>query len=233
MIKIAIVDDNNYHIGDVRELLEEFMVGFNYCVDEYNDGTGFLVAIAEERYDIVFMDIVLNKLNGIEIGTIINEKHPGTNIIFISAYPEYFKDVYKVKHAYFLTKDFEKERFADAIKKVLNDIENKYINLHTKSSVVRIDLSEVTYLEGYFKHTVIHMVDNSSQEFSIDLRNVENILPKGRFLRTHQGFIVNMDHIAEYSRQSVTLVGGVSIPVSRSCLNSVREKLAFYIGGVL
>lgn len=59
---------------------------------------------------------------------------PRTNIIFILSYPEYFKDVYKVKHTYFLTKDFEKERFADAMSKVIRNINNNYVNFHNENN---------------------------------------------------------------------------------------------------
>ena len=233
MVRIAILDDNPYHIKDVRELLEEFLTGHCYCIDEYNDEKDFLNSILEKEYDVIFLDIVLNEKDGIEVGTIINDKFPRTNIIFISAYPEYFKDVYKVKHTYFLTKDFEKERFADAMSKVIRNINNNYVNFHTKKAVVRIPLNEVVYLEGYLKHTKICMIDKSVKAFNTDLRVVEARLPKENFLRIHQGYVVNMDYIQSYSRQNVTMVDGTVVPVSRSRLDSVRERLALFIGGVL
>ena len=53
MVRIAILDDNPYHIKDVRELLEEFLTGHCYCIDEYNDEKDFLNSILEKEYDVI------------------------------------------------------------------------------------------------------------------------------------------------------------------------------------
>lgn len=233
MIKIAVVDDNQIHIDDVNILLKECMHSIEYSVTEYTNAESFIFEFVEKNFDMVFLDIVLDENDGIGIGMMINEKSPNTNIIFMSAYSEYFKEVYKVSHSYFLIKDFERERFEDAVKKALKSIYNNYLIFRIKNSVFRILLSDVSFIEGYFKHTILHMTDGTKKEYSIDLRRVEMQLPQNIFLRIHQSFIVNMNYISECSRQSVTVCDGTKIPISRSLSGSVREKITLFLGGAL
>jgi len=234
MIKIAIVDDNRYHIEDVKVLLGEFIKDIKYTVHEYTDAHTFLKDAPEKAFDIAFLDVVLSRENeGIEAAVILNEKSPETNIIFVSAHPEYFKDVYKAEHSYFLVKDFEKERFRDAIEKALKNVQNSCLFLHIHNDIHKILLSEVVFFESYSKHTIVHITDGTKKEYNVDMRKVESQIPGGVFIRTHQGFIVNMNYIKNYSRQKVTVLDGTDIPISRSYVNSVREKLAFFIGGAL
>lgn len=233
MIKIAIVDDNKFYVDDVKSLLSEYKVAEVYEVDEYSDPEVFKDKICEKQYDIVFLDIVFENCSGIEIGGMLNEKWPELNIIFVSAYPEYFKEVYRVKHSYFLTKEFERERFFDALEKAFKSARHEYITVHNKKEKHKIILHDVLFFEGYLKHTRIYLTNGEEMSVNINIKEIEAVLPTDSFVRTHQSFIVNMSHIEKYSRDTICVGKEKTVPISRTYINQARDKITMFMGGVL
>lgn len=233
MINIAIVDDNQFYVEDIKRLLSQNIENTEYEIYEYFKVDDFKEQLDYVRFDIIFLDIILDKSDGIETGLLINDRQPSANIIFISAYPEYFKEVYKVEHSYFLIKDFEKERFSDAILKALKAVRKDVIIIDTKKDKYNILLKDVIYFEGYLKHTKVFMTNGEVIECSVNIKNIEKSLPKDIFIRTHQSFIVNMNHIKKYNRKSIFMNYDKEIPVSRTYVNTVREKITFFLGGAI
>lgn len=233
MLNVAIVDDNDKYIIDIKKLLKEFMSDFSYKIFEYNSADEFVDTLNEVQYDVIFLDIILGQNNGIDIGKIINKQQPEADIIFISVNQEYFKDVYRVNHSYFLIKDFEKDRFSDAIKKIISNKNRHYLTIQTKHDNCNIFLNDVLYFEGYLKHTKIYMSNGDVQEFSTNLKDIEKKLPSSSFIRVHQSFIVNLNHIKQYSRKSVFFSEECEVPISRSYTTAAREKITLFLGGAV
>lgn len=230
MIKIAIVDDNFHCVNDIKQLLEDSEYNLMYEIYEYLTAESFISALDEVHFDIVFLDIILGSKNGIELGGLINDKQPFANIIFVSANPEYFRDVYKVKHSYFLTKDIEKERFDDAISKVAKNLQRDYIMIHAKNESYKLNLNQIVYFESSLKHTKAHMSDGNVIEYNVNLKDIEKKLYHGDFIRVHKSFIANLNHIKKYSRQSIIFDSDMEIPISRSYMNVVKEMITLYLG---
>lgn len=234
MIKFAIIDDNPLHIAEVEQKLGQCIrTRSSYSISKFLSADAYLEIIDSETFDIIFLDIVLNKSSGIELGKKINEKHPRSIIIFVSSESYYFKDVYQVSHSYFLIKPFEDPRFNDAIKKAVKSVKKNSITLETKTGNIKIVLADVLYFENFLKHTIVHMVNGDTLEFNTNLKNIEVLLPSSGFVRTHQSFIVNMEQIIKYDRQYVHLPDSIKIPISRTYINTAREKITFFLGGVL
>lgn len=230
MIKIAIVDDNHKCIDDIKNLLADGILHSKCETYEYLTSESFLASLDDIQFDIVFLDIILGNKDGIELGCLINDKQPLANIIFVSANPEYFRDVYKVKHSYFLTKDIEKERFDDAISKAVKNLHRDYIMIHAKNESYRLNLNQIAYFESSLKHTKAHMSDGNVLEYNVNLKDIEANLYNRDFIRVHKSFIVNLNHIKKYSRQSIFFDSDMEIPISRSYMNAVKEKITLYLG---
>ena len=233
MITIAIIDDNQKHADDIRNLLSRYMYGREYATEVFSGGKAFLDAGSEKQFDVVFLDIVLGEENGIDIGEQLILQNPDTKIIFVSSEISYFKDVYRVPHVYFLTKEFEEERFADAMEKILRFVEKRYITIPVKHDGQKLLLKDVVYIEGYGGVVKIYMTDGSVKEYRVNIKKIEALLPGEDFVRTHQSFIVNMHHIQKYSRQTLWTDNKKEIPISRAFIPSVREKISMFLGDVV
>lgn len=233
MIKIAIVDDNKYHINDIKQKLSENPSTGECEIYEFTSAVKFTEILDFEKFDIIFLDIVLGEQNGIELGKLVNSKQPSARIIFVSANPEYFQDVYKVEHSYFLVKDLDSARFEDAISKVMKNIGKKSITLESKTGKSVIVLSDVLYFESALKRTKVYKTNGETEEYSVNMKTIEAMLPECVYIRTHQSFIVNMNHIQKYDRQSIFLINGKRIPISRTHIGNVRIQLTRFLGGII
>ena len=232
MIKIAVLDDKQPYIDKVKVMLDE-QIMLSYKIFEYNTSDDFLRALEDNNFDIVFLDIRLDTKDGIEVGKIINARNKLTNIIFISEYPEYFKDVYKVSHSYFLTKEFEKERFEDAMQKAIKNIERKVIIFNTKKGIEKVTVNNIVYCESNKRQIKIYMIDGNCLEYYANMNDIESLLPKASFLKTHKSFILNMNFIRKFDRLNVYMEQDYIVPISRTYKDEVREKITCYMGGII
>ncbi len=232
-MNIAIVDDNRQDVEKIKRLLQECITDEEYEVSECFTTDDFLNTLDIKSFDIVFLDIILDKKDGIEIGRLLNKKQPYANVIFVSQNPDYFKDVYKVNHSYFLTKELEQDRFKDAVDKAVASIKRDSLLIDTKMGAYNIRLKDIVYLESNLKHTKIYTLEKNVSEYNIKMKDVEKKLPGNMFARVHQSFIINMDYIKSYDSQNIVLEDGISVPISRTYSKLVREKIACYLGGIV
>lgn len=232
MIKIAILDDTELYIEKIKTLLEKNLE-VAYRVYEYNTSDSFIKQLQMQNFDIVFLDIMLDKRDGIEVGKIVNEQNSSTNIIFVSENEEYFRAVYKVTHSYFLTKDFDEELFADAIDKAVKGIKRDTITIHTKNGYEKFTVSKIAYCEGTRRKTKIVMLDGKIQEHYVSLEDIEDQLPEQEFLKCHKSFTVNMNYIAKYDRKNIYMENEAIVPISKTYVKTARETLTRFLGGIL
>ncbi len=231
-MNIAIVDDNKADVAVIEELLGKCLKNEKYSVYEYFTTEQFVNAMHTEKFDIVLLDIILDEKNGIEVGELLNKEQPDANVIFVSRNPDYFKDVYKVNHSYFLTKEFEKERFFDAVNKAVESCKRKTLLIETKTGVYKISINDILYMESVLKHTKICFINSEIKEYNVSLKSLEKLLPSD-FVRVHQSFIVNMKYIESYDSQIVKVSGNYEIPMSRTYTKEAREKITCYLGGII
>ncbi len=233
MIRIAILDDNPANAADVKKLLSEYPKKINCNITEFSNPHEFLQSAEVQQYDIVFIDIMLGDKNGIDAGAEFAEKQPYSSIIFMSANAEYFKDVYKVPHIYFLTKELERERFFDAVTRAVANIRRESVTVETKNGTYKIVLRDVLCFESNLKHTRVCLADGSIAEYNVNLKEIEALLPEKNFVRIHQSFIVNMRYITRYDRKNVVLKEMKTVPISRTYSVKAREEITCWLGGGL
>ncbi len=232
MVKIAILDDTELYIEKIKTLLEKNLE-VAYRVYEYSTSDSFIKQLHKQSFDIVFLDIMLDKRDGIEVGKIVNAQNSSTNIIFVSENEEFFRAVYKVTHSYFLTKDFDEELFVDAIDKAVKSIKRDVITIHTKNGYEKFTVSKIVYCEGTRKKTKIVMLDGNSAEHYVSLVDIEDQLPEQTFLKCHKSFVVNMNYITRYDRKSIFMENEIVVPISKTYIKTVRETLTRFLGGIL
>ena len=230
-MNIAILEDNAADLAELHQYIFDFYREESTWLDSYTNPEGFLSALQTHRYDIVFIDIVLNEENGIDVGEAVNTISPTTDIVFVSIHPEFFQDVYKARHSWFMTKPLNWHRFSEAMTRITLRAENGTVRIQTKQGTERIPISNILYLESNLKHTVFHMKDGNTVDYNVNLADVENQLPDIMFVRIHKSYIVNARDIAKYNSRQVVLGGGINLPIGRTFYASAREKLTRLLAG--
>ena len=216
-MKICICDEDSSFIDEIRSRLEPFSRaegGFQISsfrktqelIEYYRDGGHF---------DILFTDIEMKEINGIEAAEIIRAWSPRTIVIFMSAHSDYIFDAFRLESLYFLAKPVRDRDFSEVFCRALSKYRavNASIILKWESTRNKIQIDKISFVEGYRRHLTVHTADAVFEAVG-KLSEIQELLSPHGFVRVHQGFIVNMNYIKSFKTDELELTDGTVIPVS-------------------
>ncbi|MBP1756612.1 MAG: response regulator of the LytR/AlgR family [Firmicutes bacterium] len=230
-LQIAICDDSPEDIIKLSEALYAYNDSFQITV--YSNGE-FLAADClenENLFDILFLDIYMPSLNGIETAAKIRAVMKDVIIIFISFSNEHYPEAFEVFAFNYILKPFNPEKLNRVMDQALMmiDKEHRYqIQFSYKSKNYRIFCSDILYVESRDKIILFHMVDNTTMQCYAKLDEILNQLPGNTFIRTHQSFIVNIYHVTEMS-ENYFRVGPSTINISKKHFKAAKDKYFDYL----
>ena len=228
------VDDEPLALGLVSSFVEQ--TPFLNLVGRFSSAVEALKVIHTEKIDVVFLDIQMPDLNGIELARVLdNIKINKPSIIFTTAYNQFALEGFKVNALDYLLKPFNYEEFLHAATKALNyaslverstaapvaapapqeseRIEDEYLFLKVEYQLVRIALSDILYIEGLKDYVKIWLKGSEKALLSLtSLKSLEEKLPAKRFMRVHRSFIVSLDKINSITRNALQ-IGKINITV--------------------
>lgn len=215
MIRIAIVDDEKVIREQIKKLVEKKQ---NDCeIDTY--GTGEDLLKADSVYDIIFLDIQMDGMNGIDTARVLRQKADNTVLIFITGVKEYVFDAFDVATFHYLIKPIEENKFWEVCDRAVLEVTKKKQNpsgqifIKTRSQSITLEQSDVLYIESRAKKVEIHTKTNIVEAYAA-ISELEKQLV-GSFYRCHRGYLVNMAFIAGYENDSITLNNGETIILSK------------------
>lgn len=225
ILNCVIVDDEPLAV----ELLASYArkIPFLNLVGTFNSAAASIKTIREKTVDLLFLDIQMPELSGMEYAKIINEP---TKIVFTTAFSQYAVDGYRINAFDYLLKPISFEEFMRVADKALKYLSEKnvasgkeangYIFVKSDYKLVRINFNDILYAEGVKDYVKIYLKDGSSIKSLACLRNLIDFLPSPQFLRVHRSFIVNIDNMKTIDR-SRFVVGDKFIPIS----DTYKEQL--------
>jgi DNA-binding LytR/AlgR family response regulator len=186
--------------------------------------------ISENGVDLIFLDIQMPDLSGIELARILSGRNMGNSpsIIFTTAFDQFALEGYKLDIVDYLLKPFGYEEFIRGANKALNfaklktnqadtitkEEEQDYIYLKVEFQTVKIACSNIEYIEGLKDYAKIHLVNSEKAILSlITLKALEEKLHKGKFMRIHRSYIVSLEKITSVTKNAV-YIGNIMFPVS-------------------
>lgn len=238
MINYIIIEDE----FPAREELKFFIKQNNHfnLLEEFENPIDALKFINTNNHiDVVFLDINMPEINGINLGQIIYNLNSEIKIIFTTAYREYAVEAFEIRAFDYILKPYSEKKIIETLEKLekeekkTQDITkiNK-ITVFQDDKIVVISLDEIYYIEVNDKDTHIYTKDNQyTSKFKIS--KWEEILPRKKFYRTHRGYIVNLDIIKEiepwFNGTYILKLQDVDfrIPVSRN--NTKEFKDLFFL----
>lgn len=197
------------YIGQIEYL--NLLEGFNNAVD----AIGFL---KKNSVDLIFLDIRMKKLSGIEFLEALQTK---PKVIITSAYDEFALKGYELDVADYLLKPFSFDRFIKSVDKIYNQLDVKvnnnstdYIFVKTESRIEKIEIKDILYIQGMKDYLQIHTTDRKIMTLQT-FRNILEILPPTDFIRVHNSYIVSISKIETIERNRIR-IGKELIPISDS-----------------
>jgi DNA-binding LytR/AlgR family response regulator len=181
----------------------------------------------EPSVKLVFLDIQMPELTGIEFMQLLQNQ---VDVVIISAYDEYALDGFQYEATDYLLKPVSFERFVKAVQKVVNKqpkdislVQNEFIFIRTDKRIVRVNLSEILFIEALRNYVAIQTVSQKILTLQ-NLRGIEEILPPQKFIRVHKSFITAIDKIDSVERQRI-FIGAHTIPIGDTYVKQFFEAI--------
>ena len=167
-----------------------------------------------ESMDILFLDIEMPDMDGIEAGGQIQEKNPDCKIIMSTSRTDRFKDAFKINASRFVTKPFVKEEIKEALSSCLKmTLGENTIDVFQNRISHKVKEKNITYIRAFNGYVEVF---TSNQVFrkDVSLDELEKELDEKIFFRIHRQYLINMQHISSYDNKTVE-IDDMSIPISR------------------
>ncbi|MGI6105795.1 MAG: LytR/AlgR family response regulator transcription factor [Raoultibacter sp.] len=199
------------------------------CVS-FTSSEDFLLAwTSPSMFDVLFLDIKMSTLSGLELARIVRGISDNISIVFVTAYSEYAVDGYSVDASCYLLKPVSKDMFFDCMNKVICKIgrtQNKPFLIEKGGTTIKLYLEEIYYFEAR-SHFLVVYSSKGTVEYRARISELDQTLkPEDNFCRIHRSFLVNPAHVREMNRTEVLMENGDRLPVSRSY---TREAYNEYI----
>ena len=236
MISIAICDDSINMVNSLDESIKEYASNTNKEIRTFlfTDGIELLENFSS-KFDIIFLDIKMPQMNGIEVAKKIREKDADVIIIFLTSLVQYALDGYKVNAANYLVKPITKKRLGSELERWIRKTEQNdepYICFHNDNGNYKVLLKNVSYIETYNRNLLIHTGQQNIVCYW-KMKDMENkVVPYG-FARNHSSYIVNLFYVENIEKNDVKLSSGERLPISKTKKKEFMEKLAEYWGQLL
>lgn len=226
---VLIVDDEFL----ARKLLSEYVSKVDYLqlIDTCSDATKAMEVLNKEQIDILLLDIQMPDISGMEMLKLIDKK---PSVILTTAYSEYAVDAFSLGVIDYLLKPFDYARFLQAINKAVNintsttvantDMSNDYLMVKADYKLYKVNYDDLLFIEGQHEYVTFHTKAKRITAL-YSLKNLEDTLPKDRFVRVHKSFIVSIKNIEDIDKTNVS-VAGSKIPVGASYRDALIERLS-------
>lgn len=190
--------------------------------------------LGKNKVDLVFMDVQMPDLSGMELINII--KNTGTKVILTTAYTAYAIDGYEHDIVDYLLKPITLERFLIAVNKARTRLGNEralttpshvqlplHIFIKTEYRIQKVSLAAIQYIEALGDYITLHT--QAGKILSLErMKNIEETLPSASFLRIHKSYIININAI-DYIEKGRVIINKEYLPIGESYKEKVKQQL--------
>jgi len=226
-IKCIAVDDE----PPALELIEEYVSRFNELtlLHTFDDAVSAVDFLRNNQVDLLFIDINMPDITGIELVKALEEK---PMVIFTTAYKKFAYEGFELEAIDYLLKPIDFSRFSKAVNKALEynqykksaeNSKHEYLFVRSEYRVVKINLSEVEYIESLEDYIKIHIANSKPVLTLMPLKKVLEKLPADKFKRIHRSYVVAVNKVRAVLNKKVQLASAVELPISESYANFVDE----------
>lgn len=232
MIRIAIVEDEAIFAEELTNYLKEYQKtsGEELEIKRYRDGDE-ITAGYKAQFDIILMDIQMQFMDGMSAAEEIRKTDSEVIIIFITNTPQYAIRGYEVGALDYVLKPVSYFAFSQKIGRAIARIkkrERTYITIPVKGGILRLDTSDIYYVESY-GHNLVYHSRNGNYISQGTMKDAQEQLENKSFSRGNKCYLINLEHV-EGIQDKCAVVKGEKLQISRPRMNAFMQELTKYWG---
>lgn len=231
-MRLCLVDDDSTQLNFLKSIIDKWSSLNNVSVEVSFYHSAEEMLFENDKlypFDMIFLDIQMDKMNGIELAKRIREKDRKVIIVFVSGIADYVFEGYIVQAIRYILKPVEEKNIFDLLDFVIKNQnkEDKYIIINSSGEKKKILHDEIIFIESLGHYVVFHLEKETIDcKYNISSMLVE--LNNTDFVKTHRSYIVNLNHIDKINKDSCLMSNQIEVPLSRSAYRNVNEKFIEY-----
>ncbi|XZI43948.1 LytR/AlgR family response regulator transcription factor [Clostridium perfringens] len=235
MVSIALCEDNSLQREELKNNLSKVLdeIGVEYKLLTFETGEDLLREYPE-NLDMLFLDIQMGELTGMETARKVRKYDDKVEIIFITALWDYIQKGYEVRAFRYLIKPVKFKELQEQVTACVENILHKrytYITIKDKNNVLKIRTEDILFLETFERKVIIH---TNSQDYIVkmSMNKLEKELNNKGFFRCHTSYIVNLIKIEEIKKDYL-LINKFTLPVSKYRMKNLKLRLTSLLGDLI
>ena len=231
VLSVAICDDDAGDAEALRELIRVCRPCETAC---YGSGEALLAALGAtpaRRFDVVFMDVYMGGMDGVETAQRLREAAPGTEIVFVTTSEDHALDAYGLNAAQYLVKPASRDAVLRAFRAALRNIGSRtggVVRIREGRGERALQARDILYVESTERGARIHTAQGPV-ETSAPIGEIEGALPPERFLRCHQSYVVNFEHVRQIAGGDFIVSSGDRVYVNVKNARKIRSAYEDYL----
>ncbi len=229
-VYIAVCDDEQIMCDMLEEKIKAALP--NAVVRKFSSGNELLNSAF--HIDILFLDIQMSGIDGMETARALREQHNSTLIIFVTAIEEYVFQAFDVDALNYIVKPFSDDKFLDVLKKAVKKVEGRklaeadeeeYIMVQMSGIHTKLSLAKIIYAEVFNRKIVVHMVDGAVEYYG-KISDLEKKAGED-FFRPHRSYLIHFKYVQKYDASSVEMGIG-TVPIAKPNYSDFVKKYLKY-----
>ena len=237
MVSIAVCDDELLESLSISASIQTFMDEMQIAciIERFCSGKELLLSMG--RFDIIFLDILMKGMDGMETARRCRELSFEKTLIFLSSSRSYVFDAYDVEAFHYLVKPVEDEKLKNVLKRAVErerQHSSDYMVVSRERQRRKLFLDSVRYFEIRGRQINVHE-EKESFTYYEQIGNLEKKLTGKGFFRCHKSYLLNLKHVEAYNRQEAILDNGERILIAKRRYESFCKEILAYMrknGGI-
>ena len=230
MFRIAICDDERVFANDLAQNIKEYMdaQGSAYTVDVFYALFDLERALKAEKYDLLFLDILIRSDSGMEFAKKLRANGEEIDIVFVSSNTDYALEAFSVFPVTFLPKPISKKDINGLMQKMTSRVLKRptvIVNDKQNGKTI-VQCDSVCYLESQGHDIVMQLSTRETLRFSGVFSEFVNELPVQQFFRCHRSYIVNMRYVHRMQNCRFVMSDGSIIPIAKPSYKEAMDRFA-------